>query len=422
METEGYKGLQQEFLQEGSWTLNPWFVRVEQVPLVSILAEQVGVIISYVGKTVDDNWKNDSRLVEEGYKGIQRKPLPPGKYPINTRIKGVHVVPTNEIILNWSKSEGKPEENYDKILEPLQLRSKDGFVFQLELTQTICIAENDAPKMILKIGAQPIDSLKPNDSNLLDNNSQQVVKSPAIKNLVTKVLGPLVDSHFQVSAQGYDALDFFDKRGEIQRNAADYITDALNSYGVQSIQTLMTNIDLPDELEALLRERQIQQQKAENYKQEELTEKARQSLIKQQEINKAQAYIIQEKAKAQVQRLKDDLELNRKERELSIDATYHKQIKDMNINEFREIVNAISPDIYAQLESDKAWAKALEHTKIELPQILMTGGSGNFNGENILQDGAVSIALIEMLKNFVKPPKQINMSQRRESLPPSDDN
>ncbi|MDB9456202.1 SPFH domain-containing protein [Dolichospermum circinale] len=440
IEAGGYKGLQQEFLQEGSWTLNPWFVRVEQVPLISILAEQVGVIISYVGKTVDDKSKNDSRLVEEGYKGIQRKPLPPGKYPINTRIKSVHVVPTNEIILNWSKSEGKPEENYDKILEPLQLRSKDGFVFQLELTQTICIAENDAPKMILKIGAQPVDSLKPNDSNLLDSNSQQVVKSPAIKNLVTKVLGPLVDSHFQVSAQGYDALDFFDKRGEIQRNAADYITDALNSYGVQSIQTLMTNIDLPDELEALLRERQIQQQKAENYKQEELTEKARQSLIKQQEINKAeaelikaqqnqeiasfhaQARLIQAKAEAQVQRLKDDLELNRKERELSMDAIYHKQIKDIDINEFREIVNALSRDIYAQLESDKAWAKALEHTKMELPQILMTGGSGNSNGQNMLQDGAVSIALIEMLKNFVKPPKQINMSQQRESLPPSDDN
>ncbi|MFM6073136.1 MAG: hypothetical protein ACKPB9_16370, partial [Dolichospermum sp.] len=40
IEAGGYKGLQQEFLQEGSWTLNPWFVRVEQVPLVSILAEQ----------------------------------------------------------------------------------------------------------------------------------------------------------------------------------------------------------------------------------------------------------------------------------------------------------------------------------------------------------------------------------------------
>ncbi|MFM6075473.1 MAG: hypothetical protein ACKPB9_28415, partial [Dolichospermum sp.] len=84
--------------------------------------------------------------------------------------------------------------------------------------------------------------------------------------------------------------------------------------------------------------------------------------------------------------------------------------------------NTLSSDIYAQLESDKAWAKALEHTKIELPQILMTGGSGNSNGQNMLQDGAVSIALIEMLKNFVKPPKQINMSQQRESLPPSDDN
>ncbi|MFM5957454.1 MAG: SPFH domain-containing protein, partial [Dolichospermum sp.] len=143
-------------------------------------------------------------------------------------------------------------------------------------------------------------------------------------------------------AQGYDALDFFDKRGEIQRNAADYITDALNSYGVQSIQTLMTNIDLPDELEALLRERQILQQKAENYKQEQLTEQQRQSLIKQQVINDAQAesikaqqnleitnfntqaYLIQKKAEAQVQQINNQVDLERQQQELDMKAAYEK--------------------------------------------------------------------------------------------------
>jgi len=438
IEAEGYKGLQQEFLQEGSWTLNPWFVRVEQVPLVSILAEQVGVIISYVGKTVDDKSKNDSRLVEEGYKGIQRKPLPPGKYPINTRIKSVHVVPTNEIILNWSKSEGKPEENYDKILEPLQLRSRDGFVFQLELTQTICIAENDAPKMILKIGAQPIDSLNPND----DSNSQKVVKSPAIRNLVTRVLGPLVDSHFQVSAQGYNALDFFDIRGEIQNNAADYITDALNSYGVQSIQTLMTNIDLPDELEALLRERQILQQQAENYKQEELTEQQRQSLIKQKIINQVQAdvikaqqnqeitsfntqaYLIQAQAEAQVQQMNNQVDLERQQQELDMKAAYEKQLKEISINEFREKVKGLSPETYARIELEGKWAEAFAQAKIKLPEVFIGGGNSNSNGGDIVQASAMQMAFLEMLRDSLKSTKKINqidIPQQQETLPPADD-
>jgi SPFH domain / Band 7 family len=464
IEAQGYKGLQREFLQEGSWTLNPWFVRVEQVPLVEILAEQVGVIISYVGETVDEKSKNDSRLVEEGYKGIQRKPLPPGKYAMNRRIKSVHVVPTNEIILNWSKSEGKSEENYDKVLEPLQLRSKDGFVFQLELTQTICIAENDAPKMILKVGAQPIDSLEPDHSKPLDGNSQKVVKSPAIKNLVGKVLGPTIDSYFQVSAQGYDALDFFNKTGEIQSNAADYIREALNSYGVQSIQTLITEIDLPDELEALLRERKILQQKAENYKQEELTEQQRQSLIKQQEINKAQAdfikaqqnlditnfnakaNLVDAQANAQIQQINNqvDLErqqqeldmkaayekmnnqvdLERQQQELNMKAAYEKQLKDISINEFAEKVKILSPEIYAQLESEGKWAEAYANTQIKLPEIFISsgGGSNNSSGDGIVEASAMQMAFLEILREKSKRQNnQISMSREHESLPHSAD-
>jgi uncharacterized membrane protein YqiK len=32
----GYRGLQEEFLQEGSWSLNPWFVQVVEIPLTEI--------------------------------------------------------------------------------------------------------------------------------------------------------------------------------------------------------------------------------------------------------------------------------------------------------------------------------------------------------------------------------------------------
>ncbi len=48
----GYRGLQEEFLQEGSWSLNPWFVQVEEVPLTEIPPGTVGVVISHVGKNV----------------------------------------------------------------------------------------------------------------------------------------------------------------------------------------------------------------------------------------------------------------------------------------------------------------------------------------------------------------------------------
>ena len=443
IEAGGYKGLQEEFLQEGSWTLNPWFVSVEQVPLVEILAEQVGVIISYVGK--DNESKNDDRLSEEGEKGIQRKPLLPGKYAMNRRIKSVHVVPTNEIILNWSKSEEKPELNYDKNLNPLQLRSKDGFVFQLELTQTIYIATKNAPTMILKVGAQPIDALKPSHSNPIDENEQKVFKSSAIRNLVGKVLSPIVESYFQVSAQGYNALDFLHDRGQIQRNASDYIKIALESYGVQSIQTLITDIDLPDELEELLRERQILQQQAENYKQQELTEQVRQSLIKQQEENKAQTKLVEAQSNlevatlnaqatlkksqvdAQIQQEKDNLDLERMRGESDIKTSEDKKMADNRIHEFRDKVKTLSPEIYAQLESEGKWAEAYANTQIKLPEVFIGGSSGggnNSSGGGIVEASAMQMAFLEILRESTKSKRQINqisMSPEHEALPPSID-
>jgi uncharacterized membrane protein YqiK len=442
IEAGGYKGLQEEFLQEGSWTLNPWFVSVEQVPLVEILAEQVGVIISYVGK--DNESKNDDRLSEEGEKGIQRKPLLPGKYAMNRRIKSVHVVPTNEIILNWSKSEEKPELNYDKNLNPLQLRSKDGFVFQLELTQTIYIATKNAPTMILKVGAQPIDALKPSHSNPIDENEQKVFKSSAIRNLVGKVLSPIVESYFQVSAQGYNALDFLHDRGQIQRNASDYIKMALESYGVQSIQTLITDIDLPDELEELLRERQILQQQAENYKQQELTEQVRQSLIKQQEENKAQTKLVEAQSNlevatlnaqaklkesqvdAQIQQEKDNLELERMRGESDIKTNEDKKSADIRMEEFRDKVKILSPEIYAQLESEGKWAEAYANTQIKLPETFIShsGGGDNSSGGGIVEASAMQMAFLEILRESTKSKRQINqisMSPEHEALPPSID-
>ena len=367
IEAGGYRGLQEEVLQEGSWILNPWFVRVEQVPLVEILPEQVGVIISYVGK--DNESKNDDRLSEEGYKGVQRKPLLPGKYAINRRIKSVHVVPTYQIILTWSNSEEKAEDNYDKILEPLQLRSKDGFVFQLQLTQAICIVAKDAPQMILNVGTQAIDPLSLKYSNVLDNTDKKSVKSPAIRNLVGKVLAPLGNSYFQSAAQALEALDFFNQRSFIQRNAADFIKQALNDYGVQSIQTLITDIDLPDELKNLLRERQILQQQAETYKQQA-----------------------------------------------------EKLAGQFRMQEFRDKVKALSPQIYAQLESERKWAEAYANTQIKFPEVFVD--DSNSSEESIVEASAMQMEFLEILRDSLKSKRQnnqIDMSREHEVLPPSID-
>ncbi len=77
----GRRGLQEQILLSGTWNLNPWFVQVEQVPMVQIPIGYVGVVISFVGQAHVDvsglEFKHGD-LVEVGHKGVWVTPLYPG--------------------------------------------------------------------------------------------------------------------------------------------------------------------------------------------------------------------------------------------------------------------------------------------------------------------------------------------------------
>ena len=130
VEGEGCRGLQEEVLLSGSWSLNPWFVSVDLIPLTEIPIGYVGVVVSYVGREhvdVSGDEFTHGDLVEKGRKGVWVEPLLPGKHPINSRVMKVELVPTTNIVLNWaSRTEA---HRYDEKLSPITVRSKDGFSF-----------------------------------------------------------------------------------------------------------------------------------------------------------------------------------------------------------------------------------------------------------------------------------------------------
>ena len=134
----GRRGLQEQILLSGTWNLNPWFVQVEQVPMVQIPIGYVGVVISFVGKAHVDvsglEFKHGD-LVETGHKGVWVTPLYPGKHPINSRVMKVELVPTTNIVLNWATR--TESHHYDEKLSSITVRSKDGFGFNLDVAQII---------------------------------------------------------------------------------------------------------------------------------------------------------------------------------------------------------------------------------------------------------------------------------------------
>jgi uncharacterized membrane protein YqiK len=263
----GRRGLQEQILLSGTWNLNPWFVQVEQVPMVQIPIGYVGVVISFVGAAHVDvsgiEFKHGD-LVNAGHKGVWVTPLYPGKHPINTRIMRVELVPTTNIVLNWaSRTEA---HHYDEKLSSITVRSKDGFAFNLDVAQIIHVGALDAPKVISRVGS--------------------------MQNLVDHVLQPIVGNYFRNSAQGYTVLDFLSARSQRQSEATEHIRTAIGAYDVQAIDTLIGDINPPAALMTTQTDRKIAEEQRKTFEVQEAAQKQRQQLVRQTAIADIQQQVV----------------------------------------------------------------------------------------------------------------------------------
>jgi uncharacterized membrane protein YqiK len=263
----GRRGLQEQILLSGTWNLNPWFVQVEQVPMVQIPIGCVGVVISFVGAAHVDvsgvEFKHGD-LVNAGHKGVWVTPLYPGKQPINTRVMKVELVPTTNIVLNWaSRIEA---HHYDEKLSSITVRSKDGFAFNLDVSQIIHVGALDAPKVISRVGS--------------------------MQNLVDHVLQPIVGNYFRNSAQGCTVLDFLSARSQRQTEAAEHIRAAIGAYDVQAIDTLIGDINPPAELMTTQTDRKIAEEQRKTFEVQEAAQKQRQQLVRQTAIADIQQQVV----------------------------------------------------------------------------------------------------------------------------------
>jgi len=267
LEGGGRRGLQEQILLSGTWNLNPWFVQVEQLPMLEIPIGHVGVVISFVGMAHEDVSGLDFKhgdLVNAGHKGVWVTPLYPGKHPVNRRVMNVECVPTTNIVLNWaSRTES---HNYDAKLSSITVRSRDGFGFNLDVAQIIHVGALDAPKVISRVGS--------------------------MQNLVDHVLQPIVGNYFRNSAQNHTVLDFLSARSERQTEAAQHIRAALAAYDVQAIDTLIGDINPPATLMQTQTDRKIAEEQRKTYEVQEAAQKQRQQLVRETAVADIQQQVV----------------------------------------------------------------------------------------------------------------------------------
>lgn len=264
----GRRGLQEQVILSGSWNLNPWFVQIEEVAMTQVPIGYVGVVISFVGKSTEDvtgDAFTHGSLVNVGDKGVWVKPLDPGKHPLNTRITKIELVPTTNIVINFTVRI-RAEHGYDANLTALKLLSFDGFNYDLEVFQIIHIGALDAPKVISRLGS--------------------------MQNVVDHVLRPIVGNYFRNSAQEYTILDFLTERSERQAEAADYVRSALRAYDVQAVDTLIGLITPPPELMQTLTDRKLAEEQQKTYEVQRLAQMQRQELVRETAMAEIQQDVV----------------------------------------------------------------------------------------------------------------------------------
>lgn len=378
LNNDGRRGLQEQVLLSGAWNLNPWFVKVEQVPMTEIPIGHVGIVIAYVGKAhrdVSGEGFKHGNLVEPGHKGVWVTPLYPGKHPLNTRILKVELVPTTNIVLNWaSRTE---EHAYDARLAPITVRSQDGFAFNLDVSQIIHIGALDAPKVISRVGA--------------------------VQNLVDHVLQPIVGNYFRNSAQEYTVLDFLSARSERQQEATSHIRKAISAYDVQAIDTLIGDITPPEKLMVTQTDRKIAQEEQKTYEVQKLAQEQRQELVRatsmadiQHEMVKSEkgVQIAELHAKSTVKRAQGEAEAIKLHAKGESEAIRSKG--QAQADAYRAGVEALGTDGYTAVQLMQIVGE--KQVRI-IPDIAVHSGDGNGNG---MVDGLLGLALQSQLNGGKK--------------------
>jgi len=371
LDNGGRIGLQHDPLLYGAYLLNPFLVQVEMAPMLVVNQGQVAVIKAYVGLSTRDTSGEEFKfgsIVRAGHRGIWADPLRTGKFAINPRVYAAEIVPTAILTLNWAEATSLAH-NLDANLKPIEAKSREGFVFMIDLQVQIHVPDTKAPKVISMVGT--------------------------MMNLVNEVLQSAVGNHFRDKLQGLPAVTFIETRQAVQQQAYAAIREYLAAYEVETKGVYIQDVVFPDELVEVLTRREIANQEKATFLEQQRAETARvekekakgtadmQAQLAQAQVgveirqNQAKAREAEATGQAAYTRLTGQAEAAKVEAIGLAQAKATEALGLARAKGFEEQKKALGPTATALVNSINAVAEG--HITI-VPEVLVAGGGGSFDG------------------------------------------
>src|SRR5438876_2329053 len=314
--------------------------RIRKFPWVQVQANEIGVVIAQVGKTLPPGAKSacyhdvfgnftdlDAFVNNNGEKGVQRPVLAPGTLlpihpvaflvitknqvyglPISPELRkqaeGAKLTPASfnlkpdqlnvvrieprqqedgeekmDVVSVVTTLEGKPltsghiasrlrgfadieqlerqgadnatliAHGLDAKLQPIVAKSKEGFVFKIDLQVLIHVPDTKAPKVISMMGT--------------------------MQNLVNEVLQAAVGNLFRDKLGSMQAINFIETRQTVQEEAFKHIRAQLEQYEVETRGVYIQDVILPPDLVQVLTEREIANQEVKTFEMQKIAQEKR---------------------------------------------------------------------------------------------------------------------------------------------------
>lgn len=271
LDAGGQRGPQLDILKPGMYYINPLLFDVTVQDATVINIGEVGVIRSNVGilPPVGEDGRTPD-LVDEGNRGVLKTVLEPNTYYLNPIAYVVFPISTLNITIDWST------ENADTPRDSVTVKSRDGFSFPVDVKVVIRVLKEHAPLVVSKIGS--------------------------IQNAIDRVIHPAIGATFRNNAERCDALDFLNNRSQQQANAKEVTTAMLREYGIETVDVLVGNVGIPQELLTTQTDRFLAKEREKTYREQKIAEDTRRELEGATALADQQKNIVAAQASVEISR------------------------------------------------------------------------------------------------------------------------
>ncbi len=257
------KGIVREVLGTGRHRINPYAYEVKLCDDIVIMPGNIGVVANLCGKDIfsgipNDLANNKGFIVSADRKGVQKITLKEGTHRINPYIRSVAIVNIQSQRYEFS---GK---------DAIGFITLDGFYVTLEGTVEFNIVPESAPMLTHEVG-----------------NMDDIIK---------KLILPSVSGFARIEGSKKSATEFIvgESRQLFQNKLEEFLRKNCRAWGVSINSVLIRDINPPQEIAGIIRNREIAKQEAKKFSQQieqakSATELERQKMLALQSRSKVEA-------------------------------------------------------------------------------------------------------------------------------------